>query len=143
VSSDVVVGAMTTAEFAVAIDWAAAEGWDPGRADATCFHAADPLGPDDFSDVAAYDEPCFGAARPAFLFADDETTAWRLFAAIHAHVGNDAPVSLDVPASHAAAVALAERLGMTVSVEKARMYVGGRPVLAEDRMFGITSYELG
>jgi hypothetical protein len=35
---------MTRAELDVALDWAAAEGWNPGLHDADAFHAADPLG---------------------------------------------------------------------------------------------------
>jgi GNAT superfamily N-acetyltransferase len=32
------------ADLPLALDWAAAEGWNPGLADAACFHAADPEG---------------------------------------------------------------------------------------------------
>ena len=35
---------MSRAELDLAVDWAAAEGWNPGLADATAFHAADPGG---------------------------------------------------------------------------------------------------
>lgn len=35
---------MTEADVALAIDWAAAEGWNPGLHDAACFRAADPGG---------------------------------------------------------------------------------------------------
>ncbi|MBR0662068.1 GNAT family N-acetyltransferase [Roseomonas oryzicola] len=35
---------MTREDLALALDWAAAEGWNPGLADAECFHAADPDG---------------------------------------------------------------------------------------------------
>lgn len=35
---------MACGELALALDWAAAEGWNPGLADAACFHAADPGG---------------------------------------------------------------------------------------------------
>src|SRR5215217_6872537 len=31
-------------EIAIAVDWAAAEGWNPGLADAACFASADPEG---------------------------------------------------------------------------------------------------
>jgi Acetyltransferase (GNAT) domain/Acetyltransferase (GNAT) family len=34
----------TAEEFAVAIEWAAGEGWNPGRDDLAAFHAADPDG---------------------------------------------------------------------------------------------------
>jgi GNAT superfamily N-acetyltransferase len=35
---------MTAADMAIALDWAAAEGWNPGLADADAFRAADPAG---------------------------------------------------------------------------------------------------
>jgi ribosomal protein S18 acetylase RimI-like enzyme len=38
------IGTMSRAEVAIAIEWAAAEGWNPGLHDAECFHAADPGG---------------------------------------------------------------------------------------------------
>ena len=39
-----VVRAMTEADLALALEWAAAEGWNPGLNDAHCFYAADPQG---------------------------------------------------------------------------------------------------
>ena len=35
---------MTPADVALALDWAAAEGWNPGHADTACFTAVDPQG---------------------------------------------------------------------------------------------------
>lgn len=35
---------LTAAEVQIAADWAAAEGWNPGHQDASCFAAADPRG---------------------------------------------------------------------------------------------------
>jgi len=35
---------MTLADMAIAADWAAAEGWNPGHADAPCFATVDPQG---------------------------------------------------------------------------------------------------
>ena len=39
-----VVRLMRQADLALTLDWAAAEGWNPGLNDAECFHAADPEG---------------------------------------------------------------------------------------------------
>jgi GNAT superfamily N-acetyltransferase len=39
-----VLRAMSEAHLALALDWAAAEGWNPGLDDARCFYAADPQG---------------------------------------------------------------------------------------------------
>lgn len=280
--TDVVIDAMSDDDLAVAIDWAAAEGWNPGLADAATFHAADPsgflaarvdgrlvgsvsavksgsdfgfigmfivvpelrgagigmrlwdagmarlagrtvgldgvvdmqdayarsgfvldyrnlrysgtlaavpsspdaaslLGPADLEAIAAYDRPCFGTERREFLsawlaqpnaftfgvvrgsalagygtvrqaregwkigplFADDGDAAWQILDAFHGVVGGEAAVALDVPEPHSRARETAEHLGMTVSFETARMYAGGRPVLPVDRIFGVTSFELG
>jgi hypothetical protein len=43
-NSSYTIRAMTRQEVDIAIDWAAAEGWNPGLYDADCFHAADPSG---------------------------------------------------------------------------------------------------
>src|SRR2546428_7403166 len=42
--SDLRIRAMRPEEIAIAIDWAAAEGWNPGFADAACFATVDPSG---------------------------------------------------------------------------------------------------
>ena len=50
---------------------------------------------------------------------------------------------LDVPAINHAAVALAESLGLKPAFETARMYRGQIPSVRVDRIFGVTSFELG
>jgi ribosomal protein S18 acetylase RimI-like enzyme len=44
VQDNLVVRDMTEADLALALEWAAAEGWNPGLHDAHCFYAADPEG---------------------------------------------------------------------------------------------------
>lgn len=41
---DLHIRTMATSEIALAVDWAAAEGWNPGLADAPCFATVDPQG---------------------------------------------------------------------------------------------------
>jgi ribosomal protein S18 acetylase RimI-like enzyme len=41
---DYLIRPMSREEVGLALDWAAAEGWNPGLHDAPCFHAADPQG---------------------------------------------------------------------------------------------------
>lgn len=41
---DLRITTMTREKLDLTVDWAAAEGWNPGRSDAACFHAADPEG---------------------------------------------------------------------------------------------------
>lgn len=270
----------TADELAQVIDWAAAEGWNPGAADAACFRTQDPAGffvgvedgvpvsavsvvtyGDDFaflglyivrperrgqgygmatwlaglahagarpvgldgvvaqqdnyrrsgfvlhhrnvryggpvtagrSDpavvpvaeipfaaLAAYDAACFPADRPDFLrawttapghralalwrdgrlagygvirpcrdghkigplFADDRAAAETLFDALSAGVAGG-PVFLDVPEPNAAAVALAEARGLVPVFETARMYTAPVRPVAQERVFGISSLELG
>lgn len=43
-AGDIAVRSLTASEAHLAIDWARQEGWNPGRFDAACFHAADPEG---------------------------------------------------------------------------------------------------
>ena len=42
--SDYSIRTMTRPEVELAVEWAAAEGWNPGLSDPACFHAADPTG---------------------------------------------------------------------------------------------------
>ncbi len=42
--SDLRVRSMRSDEISIAVDWAAAEGWNPGLADAACFSTVDPDG---------------------------------------------------------------------------------------------------
>ncbi|MFA6332429.1 MAG: GNAT family N-acetyltransferase [Methanoregula sp.] len=44
VKDDVRFRTMTREEVGTAVEWAANEGWNPGRADAECFYSADPEG---------------------------------------------------------------------------------------------------
>ena len=273
---------MSRAEVDLAIDWAAGEGWNPGRHDADCFHGADPGGflvglLDDepvamisvvkygdafgflgfyivkeafrgrgygyaiwnvglarldgrligldgvvaqqsnyekfgfrsayrnvryegirgalartdpaivplstrrFHEVAAYDRPFFPGDRTRFLlcwirppeghalgyvrdgslvgygvvracregfkmgplFADDAQIAQALFLALQEKIPAGAAIFLEVPEVNAAAVALAERHGMKAVFETTRMYRGRVPQLPVQRIFGVTSFELG
>ncbi len=54
---------MRRAEVDLAMDWAAAEGWNPGIHDAGCFHAADP---DGFLVGLVGDEPVGGVSVVAY-----------------------------------------------------------------------------
>lgn len=76
------------------------------------------------------------------LFADDPIVARRLFDDLRSHADGES-VYLDVPTSNVPAVELASRAGMEVVFETARMYTRGRPAFAADRVFGVTTFELG
>lgn len=98
----------------------------------------------------------YGAIRPAPafakigpLFADTPEVAEALFQALVAALaeangdGEPFQVALDVPEPTPAAVALAERHGLTPSFETARMYTGPVREIDLARVYGITSFELG
>lgn len=76
------------------------------------------------------------------LYAPDPAAAERLLRALAATAAGD-ELFLDTPGPNAAAIALAERLGLTMRFETARMYRGPAPELPLGRLFGITTFELG
>ena len=66
-----------------------------------------------------------------------------LFHALVGRVDPGAPVFLDVPEVNRSAVSLAERNGMMTVFETARMYNRGKPSLRLDKVYGVTTFELG
>jgi ribosomal protein S18 acetylase RimI-like enzyme len=77
------------------------------------------------------------------LYADSPALAESLLQRLRAAVGSGESFYLDVPEVNRAAVALAERHGMKVVFETARMYTGADPALSLDRLYGVTTFELG
>jgi GNAT superfamily N-acetyltransferase len=76
------------------------------------------------------------------LFADDADVAEALYTALAAYLPGE-PVYLDVPEINAWAMGLAQRHQMVEVFGRVRMYLGPRPRLAESRVYGITTFELG
>ncbi|MBE7380584.1 MAG: GNAT family N-acetyltransferase [Leptolyngbya sp. SIO1E4] len=77
------------------------------------------------------------------LFADTPQFADVLFLALKSKVPSGSPFYLDVPEINAPAIALAERHHMHSMFETARMYTQQPPQLPLDRLFGVTTFELG
>ncbi|MDD2710883.1 MAG: GNAT family N-acetyltransferase [Verrucomicrobiae bacterium] len=77
------------------------------------------------------------------LFADDETIAAELFAFLESTVEAGAPLFLDIPEPNRQAMALGKKLGMTPVFGTARMYNREFPSIDVNRIFGVTSFELG
>ena len=77
------------------------------------------------------------------LFADTPEFAESLFLALKAKASELEPIFLDTPEINQAAVALAEKHNMKVSFETARMYTQAAPDLGLNRVFGVTSFEIG
>lgn len=86
--------------------------------------------------------PCRSGHKIGPLVANTKAAAESLLAALLARI-SPGPVFLDVPEPNAGAVALATRLGLQPVFETARMYTGPAPAVALNRLFGITSFELG
>ena len=87
--------------------------------------------------------PCRSGWKIGPLFADSPRGADGLYRTLVSAVPRGETVQLDVPAPHDEAVALARRYGLSPVFETARMYAGPAPALPVQRLYGITSFELG
>jgi hypothetical protein len=86
--------------------------------------------------------PCLTGRKIGPLVADDRATAETILSALLASAGGG-EIFLDVPGINRDAVALAQDLGLVPVFEAARMYTGAIAPLRLERIFGITSFELG
>lgn len=86
--------------------------------------------------------PCRSGHKIGPLVADDRAAAEAIVQALLPSAGGG-EVFLDVPAVNGEAIALAEALGLKPVFETARMYTGPIPPLRIERVFGVTSFELG
>ncbi|MEU4038037.1 GNAT family N-acetyltransferase [Streptomyces collinus] len=91
----------------------------------------------------------YGVIRPGHdclrvgpLFADTADDARALFAALTADAAGR-EIAVDVPEPNAEGVALALEAGLAASFETARMYTGPVRDHARERVFGVTTLELG
>lgn len=76
------------------------------------------------------------------LFADNDEIAEALFSQLCHDAGADLVV-LDVPEPNQAAMGFAHRLNMSETFQTARMYTKNAPNIDLQRIFGITTFELG
>lgn len=86
--------------------------------------------------------PCRKGSKIGPLVAADRAAAEAVLSALLAQMGGG-ETFLDVPAVNRDAVALAESLGLAPVFETARMYTGAIPPLRPERVFGVTTFELG
>jgi hypothetical protein len=86
--------------------------------------------------------PCQTGFKIAPLFANTPAAAEELFVMLSS-LADGAPVFLDIPACNQRAREMAERHGMRLVFETARMYNGKFPPLPLNDIYGITSFELG
>ena len=87
--------------------------------------------------------PCREGYKVGPLFADAPGGALTLLHGLTNRVSADQPFFLDVPEPNSAAMDLVRSLGMLSVFETARMYSISNPALPLDRVYGITSFELG
>jgi GNAT superfamily N-acetyltransferase len=85
--------------------------------------------------------PCRKGRKIGPLVADDRAAAEAVFAALVADAGGE--VFLDVPQPNEAAVALAMAHGLDPVFETARMYAGPVRPIELERVYGVTTFELG
>jgi hypothetical protein len=76
------------------------------------------------------------------LFAEDRAVATRLFRRCWEAAASE-PIFLDVPEGNREGLAMAEEFGMEPVFHCTRMYRGPSPKLRLERVFGITTLELG
>ena len=86
--------------------------------------------------------PCRSGHKIGPLVADDRAAAEVVFGALVTAIGGG-EVFLDVPSVNRDAVALAQGHGLAPVFETARMYTGPIRPLRLERVFGITTFELG
>jgi GNAT superfamily N-acetyltransferase len=86
--------------------------------------------------------PCRKGRKIGPLVADDRAAAEAVLSALLASAGGD-EIFLDVPSVNGDAVALAQDLRLAPVFETARMYTGAIPPLRLERVFGVTTFELG
>ncbi len=86
--------------------------------------------------------PCRKGHKIGPLVAFDRAAAISVLASLIRAIGGG-DIFLDVPAVNKEAVILAQQLGLAPVFETARMYTGEVAPMRLDRVFGVTSFELG
>lgn len=76
------------------------------------------------------------------LFADDPIIAEKIFLALKASVPDEA-IYLDVPEPNKKAMEIANKYGMTVMFKTIRMYSREEPDINLEKVYGVTTFELG
>ncbi len=85
---------------------------------------------------------CLEGYKIGPLFANNIEIATQLLNAFQEDIAGES-VLLDVPENNQSAIHLAESFSMEVIFATARMYQKGLPNICENKIFGITTFELG
>jgi predicted GNAT family N-acyltransferase len=86
--------------------------------------------------------PCRSGFKIGPLFAAEPEVAESLYTALSSHAAGQ-PIFLDTPENNQAALALAARHGLKEAFGCARMVRGSIPSLPWNRIYGVTTFELG
>ena len=86
--------------------------------------------------------PCRQGFKIGPLAANDRAAAETVLSALLSDIGGG-EIFLDVPGVNRDAIALAKDFGLAPVFETARMYTGAIPPLRLERVFGVTTFELG
>lgn len=86
---------------------------------------------------------CLEGYKIGPLYADNSILAEILFKELKSKTTNEDKIFLDVPETNLEAVKMAEKNKMKSVFETARMYTGEEPDLPLERIFGVTSFEIG
>lgn len=87
--------------------------------------------------------PCLCGVKVGPLVAENAEQARQLLGGLCVQLDPQTPVFWDIPESNPAALELAERYGMALQFETARMYHGQPTLVDAARWFGVTTLELG
>lgn len=85
---------------------------------------------------------CISGYKIGPLFAEDGATAEKLFLAC-CGVAADSPIYFDIPELNKEALRIAEKYKLQPVFDTARMYKNGHHDFPVEKVFGVTSFELG
>lgn len=85
---------------------------------------------------------CFKGYKIGPIFAEDKSIAEKLFLSL-IEFAEGKEVYLDIPETNKEGMAIQEKYDMKYVFETARMYKNGNPGIPVEKVFGVTSFELG
>jgi len=86
--------------------------------------------------------PCQVGYKIGPLFADNGSIAENIFLSL-AEFASGKEIYLDIPEINTLAIGLTKKYNMRYAFETARMYNNGRPKDTPEKVFGVTTFELG
>jgi hypothetical protein len=86
---------------------------------------------------------CYQGYKIGPLFADNSAIAENIYLSLISKTEKGSQVYLDIPEINPDAIELVKKYRMKEVFATARMYSQGRPDLAMEKIFGVTSFELG